>query len=245
MTLLEVVEDVASLDAEVLQICDHPSLEAGDPDQLAELRDRSIGLGLMLEAGTRGVRRGHLRRHLKIAEQLGASFVRSMVQPRDTSPESAVDELRAVMPDFERSGVHLSLETYEGLPTHQLVGIVERVGHPMLGITVDPGNAVAALELPRTVVEEAARYVNSIHVKDFAFFRNEGWVGFSYSGARLGEGLLDYGHLLDEVQPERRGINQILEHWLPWQSDAETTVAAEREWTLHGLEYLRRKNDHQ
>lgn len=30
-----------------------------------------------------------------------------------------------------------------------------------------------------------------------------------------------------------------------WQSDAETTVAAERDWTLHGLEYLRRKNDHQ
>ena len=41
------------------------------------------------------------------------------------------------------------------------------------------------------------------------------------------------------VRPDERGINQIVEHWLPWQGDPETTVTTEREWTRITLEYLR------
>lgn len=245
LTLPEMIDDAASLGVGLLQICDHPFLDSASPHELEGLRRRSAEAGVALEIGTRGVGRGHLRRYLRIAERLDASLVRSMVKPAVTSPDSAAVRLREVMPEFERAGVHLSLETYEQLQVDELVGIVEQVGHPMLGITVDPGNCVAALEHPCTVVEKAAPYANSVHVKDFAFSRNEGWVGFIYSGARLGEGLLDYTHLLDVVQPEQRGINQVLEHWLPWQSGSETTDAVEREWTLHGVDYMRRKNDHQ
>ena len=37
------------------------------------------------------------------------------------------------------------------------------------------------------------------------------------------------------------GINQIIEHWLVWQGDSETTCRLEDDWTLHNLDYLRRK----
>jgi 3-oxoisoapionate decarboxylase len=43
------------------------------------------------------------------------------------------------------------------------------------------------------------------------------------------------------VQPDRRGISQVVEHWLPWQGDSLTTVNTEDQWTLHNLDYLRRK----
>ena len=43
----------------------------------------------------------------------------------------------------------------------------------------------------------------------------------------------------DAVRPDDRGINQIVEHWLPWQGDPETTVTIEREWTRTTLDYLR------
>lgn len=244
MMLSEIVDDVAALGVELVQICDHPELEKADTAGLAALQERVSGHGLTVETGTRGVRREHLLHHLKMAQVLGASLVRSMVEPAHTSPEAAITELRAVMPEFERAEVHLSLETYEQLNTRELIDVIQGVGHPMLGITLDPGNTVAALELPRAVVEETASLVNSVHVKDFAFSRNEGWVGFTYSGALLGEGLLDYAHLLEVVRPEERGINQVLEHWLPWQSSAQDTVAAERDWTRHGIDYIRRNNGH-
>ena len=81
--------------------------------------------------------------------------------------------------------------------------------------------------------------VKNVHAKDFAFARQDGWVGFTYSGTPLGEGLHDYLHLHDTVRPDARGINQIVEHWLPWQGDPETTVRTEREWTRTALDYLR------
>jgi L-ribulose-5-phosphate 3-epimerase UlaE len=98
---------------------------------------------------------------------------------------------------------------------------------------------VARLEVPRECVELVAPHVTNIHVKDFDFARQPGWVGFTYSGAAMGDGLHDYPHLLDTVRPRDHGIDEIVEHWLPWQGDAMTTVRTEREWTRRTIEYLR------
>ena len=81
--------------------------------------------------------------------------------------------------------------------------------------------------------------MKNVHVKDFAFARQAGWVGFTYGGARMGEGLHDYAHLLETVGPRARGVNEIVEHWLSWQGDAETTIRTEREWTRNTVDYLR------
>ena len=122
--------------------------------------------------------------------------------------------------------------------TADLVGLVDSFGSAQLGICLDPGNVVARLERPRDAVELAAPLVANVHVKDFAFARQPGWVGFTYSGAPLGEGLHDYPRMRAAVDPDARGINEIVEHWLPWQGDPETTIRTEREWTRTTLEYL-------
>ena len=49
----------------------------------------------------------------------------------------------------------LALETYEQVATADLVGLVERIDSPRLGICLDPANVVARLELPRDCVEAA------------------------------------------------------------------------------------------
>jgi 3-oxoisoapionate decarboxylase len=33
-----------------------------------------------------------------------------------------------------------------------------------------------------------------------------------------------------------------VEHWLPWQQDAETTCAMEAQWTQHSIDFLRSKS---
>ena len=178
---------------------------------------------------------------LRIAQALDVTLVRSMINSVDHRPalEEAVALLQQAVPAYEEAGVTLALETYEQVPVGDLVGVVEEVDSPSLGICLDPANCVAALELPAATVELTAPHVRNIHVKDFAFSRQDGWVGFTLAGCPLGEGLLDYRHLVDTAQAEQRGINQIIEHWLPWQGDSATTIQTEDQWTLHNLSYLR------
>lgn len=244
LTLPDMLRDTARLGGEVLQICDYPPVEDLDARGLAEIRGLADELGLTLELGTRGVTAERLRTHLEIARELGITLVRSMVNTPDhrPTPDEAVALLRGSLPAYEAAGVTLGLETYEQISTADLLGIVRGADSPNLGVVLDPGNSVARMEHPVDVVEATAPYVVNIHVKDFAFSRRDGWVGFELAGRPLGEGLLDHGHLVDRVRPHERGINQIVEHWLPWQGDYETTARLERHWTRHDIETLTRSN---
>ncbi|AYF97343.1 sugar phosphate isomerase/epimerase family protein [Protaetiibacter intestinalis] len=231
----------AELGLGLFQICDYAPLLGYSAAELREVRAVADDLGIRLELGTKGVAPGHLRSFLGLAETLGARYLRSMVFAPDCRPTLAEAErtLRELMPAFDAAGVTLGLETYEQVSSADLVGLVEAVGADGLGICLDPANTVAGLENPREVVERCAPYVNGIHVKDFAFTRRDGWVGFTLAGTRMGEGLLDYAHLVETVRPAERGITRIVEHWLPWQGDLESTVALERDWTTHNVGYLK------
>ena len=238
LTLVEVLERAAVHGVGVFQICDYPQLETLSPNELRDVRAGADELGLRLELGTRGTATDHLTAYLRLADALGARLVRSMVESTSTLDDVEA-RLRPVVKSFVDDGVTLALETYEKVRVRDLVRLVEAVGSTHLGICLDPANGIAALDLPRDTVELCAPYVVDVHVKDFAFTRGEGWVGFQFTGAPLGEGLLDYPHLARTVQPERRELAQIVEHWLPWQGDPDSTAAEEERWTAVALEYLR------
>lgn len=241
LSLHDMIDKTADLGVELFQICDYPSVADLDDAGLETLRRHAECRNVTLELGTRGVQPAHLHRYLQLADRLDARIVRSMINTADhrPTPAEAVDLLRQSVPDYEAAGVTLALETYEQIPVRTLLEVVQAVGSNHLGICLDPANCVAALELPRDTVELTAARVVNIHVKDFTFTRQTGWVGFSLVGERLGDGLLDYDHLVRTVQPEDRRINQVIEHWLPWQGDSTTTIATEDEWTRHNLSYLR------
>lgn len=243
LTLTDMVDRTAELGVEVFQICDHPEAAELDRDALRDLRRRAEGAGVRLELGTRGIAPDHLATWLDLARALDVTTVRSMVNTAThrPAPVQARALLEKALPAYEAAGVRIALETYEQVPTAVLVDLVASVSSPSLGVCSDPANCVAALELPQDVVDRVAPYVVNMHVKDFAFTRQEGWVGFSLVGAPLGEGLLDYDAMVARIDPDET-VNQIVEHWLPWQDDAETTCATERRWTEHNLSYLRSKN---
>lgn len=242
------IDRAAHLGCEVFQICDDPRIEQLDAGQLQSLRERAELLGIELELGTRTIDPAHLGRYIDLAEALGARTLRSMIQSQEIvdGPGAAVAALRTTLPRFEAAGVTLALETYEQVATSVLLGIVEELDSPHIGICLDPANCVSALEHPKDVVEACAPRTANLHVKDFAFARQEGWVGFTYSGAPLGEGLLDLDHELTAVYEGARAPSAapyspsaIVEHWLPWQDDLAATLAAERDWTSRTLDALR------
>jgi 3-oxoisoapionate decarboxylase len=183
----------------------------------------------------------HLERYLQIADALGARFVRTMLSAVDDRPsrDRQVKSLESVVPGYAQQGVTLGLETYEQISTGDLVAVVEAVGSPNLGICLDPGNCVARLEHPATVIERTAPYVVNMHIKDFKFARQAGLVGFSLTGCPLGTGLLDYDFMARTVEPEARGINQVVEQWVPPLGSIEETCRLEAEWAKLSVDFLK------
>lgn len=238
------IERAAELGCDVFQICDDPRIEECDAAGLAALRERAESLGVALELGTRTIVPAHLVRYLSIAATLGAPLLRSMIQRQEVADggiDQAVEALRETLPRLEATGITLALETYEQVPTADLIEVVRRLDSPLVGICLDPGNCVSALEHPDDVIDAVAPHCANLHVKDFRFERAEGWVGFSFSGCRMGEGLLDLDHELGTVYREGRAPSAIVEHWLTWQGDAETTIATERAWTEATLAAIRER----
>jgi sugar phosphate isomerase/epimerase len=244
LTMQDMLEQTHQSGCSVFQICDYGRLETMSAAELTAVGRTAKKLGVQLELGTRGVTLDHLRRYLGFAEQLDVTLIRSMVNTAEHRPtdDEAIDLLTRAAPEYAERGVTLALETYEQVPSARLVGLVEAVGSEHVGICLDPANCVAGLELPTDVVARSAPYVKNWHVKDFAFTRQAGWVGFTLAGCPLGEGLLDYDGVVAAIQPAANDINQIVEHWLPWQSDAETTCALESQWTQHNVNYLRSRS---
>ncbi|MFD1213843.1 hypothetical protein ACFQ36_17540 [Arthrobacter sp. GCM10027362] len=89
------------------------------------------------------------------------------------------------------------------------------------------------------MIDAIAPCVLNMHIEDFAFGRRG--VGFTCSGAPLGEGLLDYDYMARKLRPRERNINQILEHRLPWQDSEEETIRLENQWTRQDLDFPRSK----
>lgn len=244
LSLTEILEDAGRHGVGVLQLCDVPELDDPEPGELAGLRARAQTLGVTLEVGTRGVEPTHLDHYLSVAGELGATFCRSMLSSARSTPSlrDAVAQLREIVPAFEERGVVLGLETYEQFATRDLLDVVEQVGSPHLGIVLDPGNSVARLEHPMDVVRACAPHVVNLHVKDFAFTRKEGTIGFTFAGAPLGTGLLDYPSVCDELDRHGRKVNHIVEHWLTRQDDLASTRALETRWVSESLDHLRALN---
>ncbi len=241
LSLEAMVQRAAEVGCDVLQICDHAPLEQRTTRELATLARDASEMGVELEVGTRGVETDHLTRYLEICDSLGAGLLRSMVPAGtdDRSLDAARTCLEKILPALERAGVSLALETYEQLATPELVALVTGLDSACAGIALDPANCVANFELPDEVIDRCAARTVNLHVKDFAFRRQEGWVGFTYAGAPMGEGRLDYSHELRAVRPVERRITQVIEHWLPWQGDITTTINEERRWTDQAVSYMK------
>ena len=239
--LNEMLVKSQEMGAQVFQICDYAPILKASPDQLDYLRKTAGALGITLELGTKGIQPEHLADYLRVAEALGVTLIRSMVNSPDHRPTLSEAEglIRGVLPAYETAGVTIALETYEQLSSRDLVTLIETVGSEHLGICLDPANCVAALEHPIDVIERCAPYVKNLHVKDFAFTRRGGWVGFTLEGTALGAGLLPYAHMIKVVRPESRGINRVIEHWLTWQETFEQTVEIENRWNRDNLDYMR------
>ena len=207
------------------QICDY-----------APLDDLSID-GLKAAAAHRRGPRGRARaRHPR--DQPGASaplprprprlldvtLVRSMLNTatEPTRRGRGLELLRRPCPQYEEPGVTLALETYEQVPSADLVDLVEQVDSPAPRHLPRPGQLRRRLELPDDVDRpRAAPYVKNMARQGLRVHPagRAGSASTSSVPARRGAARLRL-HDRTAVGPTSASINQIIEHWLPWQGDA-------------------------
>ena len=138
-------------------------------------------------------------------------------------------DLRTAIPSSRPPGSRSRSRPMNRSPTADLVGLVERVGRRRLGICLDPANIVAGLELPRIVERCAALTATCTSRTSPSPARPAGSA--SPTAARRWARACTTTPTCSRTCAPERGINEIVEHWLPWQGDPETTVRTEREWT--------------
>ena len=80
--------------------------------------------------------------------------------------DATVQVLGGLVPCLRDLGVRIALETHADLTVDELVDVLERVDHDVVGVTLDTGNLVMRLDEPVAAAERLAPRVLVTHVKD-------------------------------------------------------------------------------
>jgi sugar phosphate isomerase/epimerase len=240
MRVADLLERASSLKVHTLQIADNLPLHKLESEELRDLRDQAVSLGIKIEIGTRGVEPDHLLLYLGLALKLDAVLVRTLTHTLQSQPslEQAEQWIHQVLPEFESHGVTLGLENYEKHSCCALANLICRLDSRCVGICLDTVNSLGALEPPEDVVKTLAPFTVNLHIKDFVIERVPSKMGFIVSGAPAGSGKLDIPWLLNQMHSECN-VTAILEQWPPPGESLEATIEMEQQWAERGVQYLR------
>jgi sugar phosphate isomerase/epimerase len=204
-----------------------------DPPLLGRVREALAHYGSTLAAWnadpdlgrpqTRDRDRAYVRLALKTARQLGAPLVRITIDHRAAGEHisDTTDSLAVLAVDAEREGVRLALENHgrEEMDAAQLLGFVQGVNSPWLGICLDFGNFKPGYG--DDDFEMLARHAIHAHAKSYAFDEDGEETTIPF-GHRLGvlksigyQGVIsiEYEGDGDAAEGIRRTHRLIERHW--------------------------------
>ena len=209
LTGLAVLDFCAARGIEVVHFSEPRLLGPIDGDALRRLRDRADALGIRLEVGMLSICPGatifnpaagdaetQLIRTFDLARALGSPLVRCVVGSfRDRSGPGgigariaeAVAVLKNVRSRALDAGLRIAVENHAGdMQARELARLVEDAGADVVGVCLDAGNALWALEDPHLTLETLAPYVLTSHTRDSALRRTE--QGCEVAWTRMGDG---------------------------------------------------------
>lgn len=180
-----------------------------DPDHLRRVRAHADSLGIQLELGmlsicpgsgrfdaSRGTAAEQLTSMLPAATILGSPLVRCVLGTLDDRRlpggieariEETVRVLRSVRSRVVDADLVIAVENHAGdLQARELKALVEAAGTDFVGVCLDAGNPMWAVEDPHLALEVLAPYVITSHVRDSAVWRVP--EGAATNWPRMGEG---------------------------------------------------------
>ena len=233
------------LDTVSLETCFMPPL---DPPFLESLRrkldDRKLdgmlswGHPLGLETGKNHAAAEDLKKTIEAAHFLGTKamrivgggFVDRPQEPVRLQMERLIQVLTRLVEPAAAHDVVLAMENHMDFMADEQVEILQRVGSPHLGVTLDTANNIRLLEDPIEVVRKLAPYAAATHIKD-VIATGKGspvteWRSF-WPSAPLGKGIIDLPLVIDILKQNHYGgaLNLEIDLLDPRWPDEDAAVA--------------------
>ncbi|SLM32072.1 Sugar isomerase [Desulfamplus magnetovallimortis] len=208
MTLMQLMDKAVEWGIDGLHItgCD---LESKEESRLSEVREAAKDHNLYLEYNfsldeefdprlTDSIEDG-----IGIAEQLGADLGKLSLDIRRPRPLygscfhpdvmrqlcDVYDKIKKAIPLIEKTGIKLALENHTETFADEIIWLVEKINHPLVGACVDTVNSMGVLENPETAVNKLAPYAFCNHFCDHKLTRDQ--FGIRFHGVALGDGDID------------------------------------------------------
>ncbi len=210
-TALQMLDWAARCGVQVVHFSEVRFLGSLDAANLRRVRAHADELGLDLEVGTRSIcptsASGMFDATLGTGEaQLtalagAAAIVRSPIvrcvlgsfadrrSPGGIQARIAdtIKVLRNVRSRFMDAGVKVAIENHAGdMQARELKALVEAAGPEFVGVTIDSGNAVWAIEDPHLTLEVLAPYVQTSHIRDSRLWMTPDGIAAAWT--RMGDG---------------------------------------------------------
>ena len=210
----QLIEYASSLNVDTLLLSDLDVYESVEEDYLKKVRLQAEEAGIELQAGTSsicptsqaydekkwGKAEDHARLLIRTAKRLGSSVARCYLgSGRDREGDGGIDRhiqqmvqvLKAVQGEAEDAGVKIAVENHAGdMQAWELVGLIQAAGESFVGATMDPGNAVWALEDPMVNLELLGPYAVTTGIRDTAVWETQ--RGATTMWANMGGGVVDW-----------------------------------------------------
>lgn len=234
-------------------------LENLEPAYLKEVGAAAREQGLYLEynfsmdLGGQGIGIQHdLAAAIATARSLGADVVKvgmDLIRPRPVAAsrfhpdvmgkiKSVATRLKQVAPAAEAAGVKIAVENHCDTFSEEILWLLDRVDHPLVGACIDTVNAFMVMEDPMVAIENLAPRAYTNHFRDdrIEFQR----YGCKLTGAAVGDGDIDMKRAYEifKTQSSMNRINIETEMEIPYD-DMETALSMEKAAVERSIKYCR------
>jgi len=209
----QLIEYAASLKMDTLFISELGPLESFEEDYLKGIKSQADAAGLKLYVGSMSICESsntwkpiwgnpmeHLALIIRIAKTLGSPVARCVLgNQKDRFTDGGIEKhienvikvLKASKSLAEGEGIKIALENHAGdMQSHELKALIEEAGKSYVGVNIDPGNAVWALEEPMRHLEVLGPYTICSSVRDSMVWEDADGAVVQWTA--IGEGLTDY-----------------------------------------------------
>ena len=257
MNLIQLMDKALEWKLDGLHItgCD---LETKDDDRLYEVRKAAEQRGLYLEYNFSLDEEFDLRltdtvqEGIKIAEKIGADLAKLSLDIRRPRPLygscfhpqvmrqlcDVYDQVTAEVSLLEKTGIKLALENHTETFADEILWLIKKINHPLVGACVDTVNSMGVLENPETAVEKLSPYAFSNHFCDHKLDRDQ--FGIRFHGVALGDGDIDcfktYKTIKDKSPTDR--ITFEIE-WDMGEDSIEVAREKEMDACIRSIKYAR------
>jgi sugar phosphate isomerase/epimerase len=222
-TPFEYLDYCAKLGAKLVHFSELQYLGSLDDANLIAVREHAKKLDVAIEVGTRtfcptsksfdpkkGTAEEQVLRAINAARVTGSPIVRTfMATSADRDPierhmEAMTALLKSMRSRIMDANLKIAIENHSGdMQARELKALVEMAGKDYVGVCLDAGNPLWALEDPHLTLETLYPYVLTTHCRDTAVWRVP--EGAAVSWVRMGEGnvgISEYIARLRQLRPD-------------------------------------------